>query len=134
MLQRLVQSIQCQLHTCRGASRWLHSSGNSQESSGTSRDSSSFTQHEMQSGLPDIMPETDEGGGPSLSEEEMKQRKTKAVMSWLEDKMGRDKLDVAKLLQRHNVIVRGGAEEGRKLLDALVEWKQQGQAGAGQPT
>ena len=37
-----------------------------------------------------------------------------------EDKMGRDKLDVAKLLQRHNVIVRGGAEEGRKLLDALV--------------
>ena len=26
---------------------------------------------------------TDEGGGPSLSEEEMKQRKTKAVMSWL---------------------------------------------------
>ena len=27
--------------------------------------------------------ETDEGGGPSLSEEEMKQRKTKAVMSWL---------------------------------------------------
>lgn len=34
--------------------------------------------------------------------------------------MGRDKLDVAKLLQRHNVIVRGGAEEGRKLLDALV--------------
>ncbi len=34
--------------------------------------------------------------------------------------MGRDKLDVAKLLQKHNVIVRGGAEEGRKLLDALV--------------
>ena len=34
--------------------------------------------------------------------------------------MGRDKLDAAKLLQRHNVIVRGGAEEGRKLLDALV--------------
>lgn len=27
--------------------------------------------------------ETDDGGGPSLSEEEMKQRKTKAVMSWL---------------------------------------------------
>ena len=37
-----------------------------------------------------------------------------------EDRMGRDKLDVAKLLQRHNVIVKGGAEDGRKLLDALV--------------
>ena len=34
--------------------------------------------------------------------------------------MGRDKLDVAKLLQRHNVIVKGGADDGRKLLDALV--------------
>ena len=30
-----------------------------------------------------LVQETDEGGGPSLSEEEMKQRKTKAVMSWL---------------------------------------------------
>ena len=37
-----------------------------------------------------------------------------------EERMGRDKLEVAKLLQRHSVIVRGGAEEGRKLLDALV--------------
>ena len=34
--------------------------------------------------------------------------------------MGRDRMDVAKLLQRHNVIVKGGPQEGRKLLDALV--------------
>lgn len=123
----------------------LHCSGNQQESSGSSRESNTFTQHEMQSGLPDVMPvsvrvslsrvawhlpdkastmlplrgmpypqsaqedcvclhndmrmsvnihiyaetwyahdqATDEGSGPSLSEEEMKQRKTKAVMSWL---------------------------------------------------
>ena len=34
--------------------------------------------------------------------------------------MGRDRMEVAKLLQRHNVIVKGGPQEGRKLLDALV--------------
>ena len=34
--------------------------------------------------------------------------------------MGRDRMDVAKLLQRHNVIVKGGPQEGRKLLNALV--------------
>ena len=34
----------------------LHSSGNHQESSGVGRDSSSLTQHEIQSGLPDVMP------------------------------------------------------------------------------
>ena len=37
-----------------------------------------------------------------------------------EEQMGRDKVDVAKLLQRHNVIVKGGPEEGRRLMDALV--------------
>ncbi len=37
-----------------------------------------------------------------------------------EQQMGRDRMDVAKLLQRHKVIVKGGPQEGRKLLDALV--------------
>jgi len=37
-----------------------------------------------------------------------------------EEQMGRDKVAVAKLLQRHNVIVKGGPEEGRRLMDALV--------------
>ena len=34
--------------------------------------------------------------------------------------MGRDRMDAAKLLQQHNVIVRGGPQDGKKLLDALV--------------
>ena len=34
--------------------------------------------------------------------------------------MGRDRMDVARLLQRHSVIVKGGPQEGRRLLDALV--------------
>ena len=34
--------------------------------------------------------------------------------------MGQDRMDAARLLQQHNVIVRGGPQEGKKLLDALV--------------
>ena len=30
-----------------------------------------------------VVQATDEGGGPSMSEEELKQMKNKAVMSWL---------------------------------------------------
>ena len=34
--------------------------------------------------------------------------------------MGQDRMDAARLLQQHSVIVRGGPQEGSKLLDALV--------------
>ena len=34
--------------------------------------------------------------------------------------MGQDRIDAARLLQQHNVMVRGGPQEGKKLLDALV--------------
>ena len=37
-----------------------------------------------------------------------------------EEQVGKEKVEVTKLLQRLNVIVRGGPEEGRRLLDALV--------------
>ena len=37
-----------------------------------------------------------------------------------EEQMGQDRMDAARLLQQHNVIVRGGPQEGKKLLDALV--------------
>ena len=37
-----------------------------------------------------------------------------------EEQMGQDRMDVARLLQQHSVIVRGGPQEGKKLLDALV--------------
>ena len=45
--------------------------------------------------------------------------------------MGKEKLDVVQILQAHHVIVRGGPEEGTKLINALIvssldllSWKQ----------
>ena len=35
-------------------------------------------------------------------------------------KIGSDKLRLAKLLREHYCIVRGGAEQGQKLMDALL--------------
>jgi hypothetical protein len=37
-----------------------------------------------------------------------------------EHQVGREKVEVVQILQSHHVIVRGGAEEGRRLVDALV--------------
>ena len=34
--------------------------------------------------------------------------------------MGRDKVQVAQILKDHNVLVRGGPEQGSKLMEALV--------------
>ena len=45
--------------------------------------------------------------------------------------MGRDRMDAARLLQQHNVIVRGGPQEGKKLLDALVVSPSQPGCGQG---
>ncbi|CAK0786048.1 hypothetical protein CVIRNUC_009261 [Coccomyxa viridis] len=128
MLRSLVHGIGTCAHSSRAAVRRLHSSGCNllHDARGNDPSTTSAAQEEMHSGLPDVMPETDEGGGPPVSEEEMKRRKNKAVMSWLEEQMGQDRMDAARLLQQHNVIVRGGPQEGKKLLDALVGWKQKG--------
>ena len=96
-----------------------------------------------------------------ISEEEMRQRKNKAVKAWLvwlcatqhlcfqgslpdnellsvsrhwtcwqssvsplselqEHQVGKEKLDVVQILQAHHVMVRGGPEEGNKLIKALL--------------
>ena len=34
--------------------------------------------------------------------------------------MGKDKVELVKLLQKHNVVVRGGPEDGQKFIDALL--------------
>ncbi|CAL8466171.1 g5707 [Coccomyxa elongata] len=84
-----------------------------------------FVQQEFEDGLPEIRPELQDGSTSRyISEEEMRQRKNKAVKAWLEHQVGREKLDVVQILQAHHVIVRGGPEEGNKLIKALLEWKQ----------
>jgi len=37
-----------------------------------------------------------------------------------EGQVGRDKVQVAQILKDHNVLVRGGPEQGSKLMEALV--------------
>ena len=42
------------------------------------------------------------------------------MQAWLDKQVGAEKLHLAKLLQQHGVIVRGGQEQGQKLMDALL--------------
>ena len=37
-----------------------------------------------------------------------------------EKSVGTEKLELVKLLQKHNVVVRGGPEEGQKFIEALL--------------
>jgi hypothetical protein len=39
---------------------------------------------------------------------------------WQAAQLGDERAHLAQLLQQHGVLVKGGAEEGRKLLEALV--------------
>ncbi|KAL0024130.1 hypothetical protein WJX77_000599 [Trebouxia sp. C0004] len=75
---------------------------------------------------PDALQDAGQGAGRSITEEELTQRKSFAVRAWLEGKVGRDKVEVAQILKDHNVLVRGGPEQGSKLMEALVAWKNQG--------
>ncbi|KAK9804230.1 hypothetical protein WJX72_002405 [[Myrmecia] bisecta] len=74
-----------------------------------------------------------EHGASKFTEDEIKERQSKAVRSWMEQRMGREKVALVQILQQHNVIVRGGQEEGLKLVDALLHWKAQGDEGDQRP-
>ena len=50
----------------------------------------------------------------------MKARQSKSVRAWLDKQVGPEKLELAKLLQEHAVIVRGGPEHAQRLMDALI--------------
>ena len=90
------------------------------------------------------------GGPHNISEKELEERKGGAVTAWLvrnmhkhmpehgtglnfditqlqsstaamqEQKIGRERVAVARILQRNGVIVKGGQEQGFKLMDELV--------------
>ncbi|KAL0048033.1 hypothetical protein WJX82_006159 [Trebouxia sp. C0006] len=74
----------------------------------------------------DALQDAGQGAGKSITEEELTQRKSSAVRAWMEGQVGRDKVQVAQILKDHNVLVRGGPEQGSKLMEALVAWKNQG--------
>ena len=67
------------------------------------------------------MPEQwQEGGKPEWTVEDVKARQSKAVRAWLDKQVGPEKLELAKLLQEHAVIVRGGPDHAQRLMDALI--------------
>ncbi len=51
---------------------------------------------------------------------EVRSSKHRIVCIVQEHQVGREKLDVVQILQAHHVIVRGGPEEGTRLIDALL--------------
>lgn len=59
----------------------------------------------------------------ATTEAELRDRQSRAITSWMESRLGTDKVRLAKLLQQNNCVVRGGVEEGQKLMDALMAWK-----------
>ncbi len=61
-----------------------------------------------------------EGGKPQWTVEDVKARQSKSVRAWLDKQVGPEKLELAKLLQEHAVIVRGGPENAQRLMDALI--------------
>ena len=61
-----------------------------------------------------------QGGKPQWTVEDVKARQSNAVRAWLDKQVGTEKLELAKLLQEHAVIVRGGPEHAQRLMDALI--------------
>ncbi|GAX83125.1 hypothetical protein CEUSTIGMA_g10551.t1 [Chlamydomonas eustigma] len=60
---------------------------------------------------------------PQPSAADVEERKRSIVKAFMSAQLGDEKAHLAQLLQQHGVLVKGGAEEGRKLLEALIEWK-----------
>ena len=68
----------------------------------------------------DALARLQEGGKPQWTVEDVKARQSKAVRAWLDKQVGPEKLELAKLLQEHAVIVRGGPDHAQRLMDALI--------------
>ncbi|KAL3151852.1 hypothetical protein ABBQ38_012817 [Trebouxia sp. C0009 RCD-2024] len=78
--------------------------------------------------LKDVVQDEGPGAGRSSTEDELKQRKSSVVRAWMETQVGADKVEVAQILKDHGALVRGGPEQGQKLMEALVAWKRQPQS------
>ncbi|KAK9840753.1 hypothetical protein WJX81_002357 [Elliptochloris bilobata] len=77
---------------------------------------------EAQQGLPEPLTEEEQSESHKA---EVTRRKGAVVRAWLEDRLGAEQVALVKILQSFGVVVRGGPEDGKKLVTALLEWKQQ---------
>ncbi len=61
------------------------------------------------------------------TEEELANRRAKALRKWLENEVGEERASLMTILGTHKVKVPGGGEEAKAFMDDLLLWKAKGQ-------
>jgi len=61
------------------------------------------------------------------TEEELANRRAKALRNWLENEVGEERASLMTILGTHKVKVPGGGEEAKAFMDDLLLWKAKGQ-------
>ena len=61
------------------------------------------------------------------TEEELADRRAKALRKWLENEVGEERASLMTILGTHKVKVPGGGEEAKAFMDDLLLWKAKGQ-------
>ena len=61
------------------------------------------------------------------TEEELANRRAKALRNWLENEVGEERASLMTILGTHKVKVPGGGEEAKSFMDDLLLWKAKGQ-------
>lgn len=109
-----------------GPSRFLASDGASTSGS----DSISQEQAVIDRELPEVIKPGSEIGSRDTDDAALAQRQDAAVARFLEERFGKGRVALVRILQRYQVVVRGGQEEGTKLLDALSSVPEDADRGA----
>lgn len=64
--------------------------------------------------------------GLPRDKEELQQRQAAALRRWLDTRLGHDRAALVRLLASHGAVCKGGPEEAKRLIDALLVWKADG--------
>jgi hypothetical protein len=95
---------------------------------GGNRTLSSASASSSSSGKDDDEKEKAEGWGDlPKSEEELANRRAKALRKWLENEVGEERASLMTILGTHKVKVPGGGEEAKAFMDDLLLWKAKAQ-------
>lgn len=79
----------------------------------------------MPEGYQSVIPPESSGGPQGEAQRDLEERKQRALRQHaLDTGLGTGKAELARLLAEHGVICKGGPEDARKLLDALMKWKE----------
>lgn len=95
---------------------------------GGNRTLSSASASSSSSGKDDDEKENAEGWGDlPKSEEELANRRAKALRKWLENEVGEERASLMTILGTHKVKVPGGGDEAKAFMDDLLLWKAKAQ-------